>query len=69
MGSYQCKKCNVMLDYYKNNTHKKNNSCRVHTYGIFPRGYRSLETYRLCNDCGNSYGNCRHKFKYVFCIC
>jgi hypothetical protein len=69
MGSYQCKKCSTMLDYYNNSEHAKNNSCRIHSYVDIPIGYRSLETHRICNDCGNVYGNCKHIFKFVFCKC
>lgn len=32
MGSYQCKKCGVQLDYYSNIPNSRKNSCRIHSY-------------------------------------
>lgn len=61
MGNYQCKKCDIPLNYYYNNTQAQKYNCRIHNFSN-----------NECKDCygsiyNNRYVNCKHKFKFYFC--
>lgn len=64
MGSYQCKKCDVNITYYKNISNKY--SCRIHSY--VDSNKHKYDYGKICYDCDamlpHKYGNCNHKFVF-----
>lgn len=71
MGSRQCSKCDVMLEYYGTVGLSKNYSCRVHSYDcpnhtLTEKLINSTNEKKICVDC-NNIGNCKHSFRYIIC--
>lgn len=65
MGSYQCKKCDLL---YKTQNYRWDKKCYKHSYitshNISVRNYDSSK--KICNDCLWNKYKCTHIWKFKF---